>query len=220
MNAEALNKSCLDVLKKCWEINSIDRSAECWMLLTLPTTNFSQMTAGAPEKLTVDVMDFVASSQGRTHRLASIGTWHKSKGSRRDSPFLSLGHQNQARTKETNLNTWQEHISCKHGMSSMNIESQAVLRIEVGEERLKKVATKKLTPHCLEQQPLAALWIQYIHISVSQGLMDSSTNLNLPPSFSELGPLDAIWKRWCICSCKTWRITLKMNSILLKTSKT
>lgn len=51
--------------------------------------------------------------------------------------------------KETHLNTWHEHISWTHRMSSMNIESQAVLRIEVGEKRLKKVATKKLTPHCL-----------------------------------------------------------------------
>ena len=64
------------------------------------------------------------------------------------------------RSPERTPNKRNKHLK-KHGMTTSRedidgvalniVESQPVLRIEVGEERLKKVTTEKLTPHCLEQ---------------------------------------------------------------------
>lgn len=100
-------------------IFSIDRSAEwseyIWIYLndlnvvdiTFQHKLFTNIPAGAPEKWTDPQI------LAEKHC-----TWHKSKGSRRDSPFLSLGHQNEPRSP--NKRNQLKHMAWTHLVNTWN----------------------------------------------------------------------------------------------------
>ena len=199
--------------------NEFNRS-KCWMLNVTNITKHKLFTN--------DSWSIAAIGRGRHGFRCIIARedpltrfdWHLTQIQRFSTRLTIFEPRSPERTPNKRNKHWKKHgmtTSREHidGVALNIVESQPVLRIEVGEERLKKVTTEKLTPHCLEQQPLAAL-----HINPYIG-------------FSRFAVLQWAWTSWCDLEevmhlflkhsrknvKKSWRITLRMLQSYWKLQK-